>query len=429
MLLGMYNQELLDKNGKPRVYSFRLPSLAQASPYHDPMHLAPASLTESALRRWEECNTHLVQKGPYQPVSKLVAQNRLAVLSSLMVLYNSQRSGSSSLATEFLCKAVSRQQNIMGTESLVEDWLTEFKELDAEEIASYAESLDKQEEVTTAVFRVLEDRVKYADVVHRACGEPVVQLLPESVPSVAMLHTAVSPLTRILAKLVTQGFNKQSSHQRSSYDSSLVPPTLPRIPVNSEFLLELLEAVHLALYSKFSNLAQQSLEDIHFRANHELLPDVLVVTTALRNILHLGVVTEAAVVPSNMSPVLSGGPTLHKSLITNASFRTKKLPDDIPIQDKKEDGDGKNLESISEEGVEGKSKPAKEGGIKVVVKLPSLVKKKSSDPKTVKGPKRKPEPDEADEIVVFSPEMSPPPISEQQDNGPEFEMKQRDSVV
>jgi hypothetical protein len=86
------------------------------------------------------------------------------------------------------------------------------------------------------------------------------------------------------------------------------------------------------------------------------------------------------------------------------------------------------LESISEEGGEGKSKPAKEGGIKVAVKLPSLVKKKTAEPKPPKGPKRKPDTDEGDEIVVFSPEMSPPPTSDQQD-GQEFEMKQRDSIV
>ncbi|XP_065339129.1 hyccin isoform X2 [Cloeon dipterum] len=335
LLLGMYNQELLDKSGKPRVFNFRMPSLAQASVYHEPMSLAPASLTESALRRLEECNTHLVQKGPYQPEEKLIAQNRLPVISALMFLYNSQLSIIPDFASEFLCKAVSR--------------------------------------------------------------------------------------------LVTQGFSKQSSHQRSSYDSTLVPPTLPRIPVNSEFLLELLTAIHHALYTPYSSLATQSLDDVHFRASHELLTDVLLVTTALKNLLQSTVPMGETAVSANISPVLSGNTaTAHKSLITNASFRTKKLPDDIPIQDKKDDGEAKNLESISEENPEGKPKAKESSGIKVPMpKLPSLVKKRtSSDAKAPKANKKKVEIEEQSDEVMFSPD------SDSQDGGEAFDMKNmRDSLV
>ncbi|CAB3364222.1 Hypothetical predicted protein [Cloeon dipterum] len=335
LLLGMYNQELLDKSGKPRVFNFRMPSLAQASVYHEPMSLAPASLTESALRRLEECNTHLVQKGPYQPEEKLIAQNRLPVISALMFLYNTQLSIIPDFASEFLCKAVSR--------------------------------------------------------------------------------------------LVTQGFSKQSSHQRSSYDSTLVPPTLPRIPVNSEFLLELLTAIHHALYTPYSSLATQSLDDVHFRASHELLTDVLLVTTALKNLLQSTVPMGETAVSANISPVLSGNTaTAHKSLITNASFRTKKLPDDIPIQDKKDDGEAKNLESISEENPEGKPKAKESSGIKVPMpKLPSLVKKRtSSDAKAPKANKKKVEIEEQSDEVMFSPD------SDSQDGGEAFDMKNmRDSLV
>ncbi|XP_059475571.1 hyccin [Neocloeon triangulifer] len=331
LLLGMYNQELLDKSGKPRVFSFRIPSLAQASVYHEPMSLAPASLTESALRRLEECNTHLVQKGPYQPEEKLIGQNRLSVISALIFLYNSQLSTIPDAAVEFLCKAVSR--------------------------------------------------------------------------------------------LVTQGFSKQSSHQRSSYDSTLVPPTLPRIPVNSEFLLELLTAIHHALYTPFSSLATQSLDDVHFRASHELLPDVLLVTTAMKNLLHSAAPVNETAVSANISPVLSGtaaATTVHKSLITNASFRTKKLPDDIPIQEKKEEAEGKNLEPICEENAEVKK------GIKVgMPKLPSLVKKRTSSESKAPKNKKKLEQEEHSDEVVFSPD------SDSQDGQTEaFDLKNlRDSLV
>lgn len=52
----------------------------------------------------------------------------------------------------------------MTTDSLVQDWLADYKQLEPEEIVSYAATLDTNEEVTTSVFRVLEDRIKYADV-------------------------------------------------------------------------------------------------------------------------------------------------------------------------------------------------------------------------------------------------------------------------
>lgn len=32
---GLYNFEVVDESGKPKVVSFRLPSLAQASIYHE----------------------------------------------------------------------------------------------------------------------------------------------------------------------------------------------------------------------------------------------------------------------------------------------------------------------------------------------------------------------------------------------------------
>jgi hypothetical protein len=35
LLVGLYNLEVVDESGQPKVVSFRLPSLAQASIYHE----------------------------------------------------------------------------------------------------------------------------------------------------------------------------------------------------------------------------------------------------------------------------------------------------------------------------------------------------------------------------------------------------------
>ncbi|XP_063225017.1 hyccin [Bacillus rossius redtenbacheri] len=265
LLIGLYNLEVVDERGQPKVVSFRLPSLAQASIYHEPMSLAPASLTESALRRLEECNTKLVSWGPLPQVEALNAQNRLKVMTALLFIYNRQLSLLHKSALEHLCK--------------------------------------------------------------------------------------------VSSKLVTQGFTKPGHHQRSSYgsDSSFVPRLLPRIPVSAQLLLELTHATYFAMFNDFGYLATQALEDTHQRCCHEGFPDVLLVTGAIRNSLRVNPSGQPGDGPMGisvaLSPVTTTVTTVAKSMITNASFRTKKLPDDIPIQAAKDEagGEGKNLSSITEE--------------------------------------------------------------------------------
>ncbi|KAK9302044.1 hypothetical protein QLX08_005785 [Tetragonisca angustula] len=265
LLIGLYNLEIVDKSGQQKAISFRLPSLAMLSIFHEPASLAPASLTESAVRRFEECNTKLVSWGPLQQVETLNAQNRLKVMTALLFIYNQQLGYISKFALEQLCK--------------------------------------------------------------------------------------------VATKLVTQGFMKPGHHQRSSYgsESSFVPRLLPRIPVSSQFLLEFLHAVYFAMYNDCWYLGTQAVEDIHNRACYETYPDVMLVTNAIRNSASNGPSGQPSDGPIGISVALSPATataTVSKSMITNASFRTKKLPDDIPIQETKEDsgGEGKsNLVSITEE--------------------------------------------------------------------------------
>ncbi|XP_076760598.1 hyccin-like [Xylocopa sonorina] len=265
LLIGLYNLEIVDKSGQQKAISFRLPSLAMLSIFHEPTSLAPASLTESAVRRFEECNTKLVNWGPLQQVETLNAQNRLKVMTALLFIYNQQLGYISKFALEQLCK--------------------------------------------------------------------------------------------VATKLVTQGFMKPGHHQRSSYgsESSFVPRLLPRIPVCSQFLLEFLHAVYFAMYNDCWYLGTQAVEDIHNRACYETYSSVMLVTNAIRNSASNGPSGQPSDGPIGISVALSPATataTVSKSMITNASFRTKKLPDDIPIQETKDDsgGEGKsNLVSITEE--------------------------------------------------------------------------------
>ncbi|XP_067212551.1 hyccin isoform X2 [Linepithema humile] len=242
LLIGLYNLEVVDKSGQQKAISFRLPSLAMLSIYHEPASLAPASLTESAVRRFEECNTKLVSWGPLRQVETLNAQNRLKVMTALLFIYNQQLDYINKFALEQLCK--------------------------------------------------------------------------------------------VATKLVTQGFMKPGHHQRSSYgsESSFVPRLLPRIPVSSQFLLEFLHAVYFAMYNECWYVGNQAVEDIHNRVCYELYPDVMLVTNAIRNSASTGASGQPSDGPIGISVALSPAtatPTISKSMITNASFRTKKLPDDL----------------------------------------------------------------------------------------------------
>lgn len=235
LLIGLYNYEVVDEEGKPKVVQFRLPSLAQASIYHEPLSLGSQFLTESALRRWEECNTKLVSWGPFPQVEVINAQNRLKVMSALLFIYNRQLSLLPKLALRHFCIAASR--------------------------------------------------------------------------------------------IVTQGFNKKITTASGK--------PVPRIPVSSSFLLEMIEGAYFAMFNEFYTLAHQAVQDIDQRAQYELFPDVMLVTSAVINSLKNNPSGQPCDGPMGISVALSPATTtvtMSKSMITNASFRTKKLPDDIPIQ-------------------------------------------------------------------------------------------------
>lgn len=73
-----------------------------------PLTLAPAFLTESSLRRWEECNTKLVNWGPLPQIEALNAQNRIKIMTALLFVFNRQLSLLSKSALRQLCIVISR---------------------------------------------------------------------------------------------------------------------------------------------------------------------------------------------------------------------------------------------------------------------------------------------------------------------------------
>lgn len=110
----------MDEKGQPKVLSFRVPSLAQSSIYHDSAVLEQSFVAESSLRRWEECNTKLVSWGPLQQVDRLNAQNRQRVVTALMFIFNQQLSCVGLQGLEHTCRTISKCVICLVTKSVVE---------------------------------------------------------------------------------------------------------------------------------------------------------------------------------------------------------------------------------------------------------------------------------------------------------------------
>ncbi|XP_018331354.1 hyccin [Agrilus planipennis] len=285
LLISVYNLDIVDSKGQPRVISFRLPSIAQSSIYHDSSNLESAFLAENALRRWEECNTKLVNWGPLPQVESFNAQNRQRVLAALTFLYNQYVANINIQSVEHACKAISR--------------------------------------------------------------------------------------------IVSQGFISSGSSRTSTESDTLHSALFPhRLAVSSPLLIEFLHVTYHAL-ERGANGAGQTLNDITQRATYECYADVLLVAYAVRNALHFS--------PA-VSVSLPQPHSVSKTMITNASFRTKKLPDDIPIQTEESEAP---LSSITEEQEDTEKNRTRSGSaLKHLPKLPGLSKKPKHQNKGSPTPQR-----------------------------------------
>lgn len=157
---------------------------------------------------------------------------------------------------------------------------------------------------------------------------------------------ALYHLCRTTSLLVNQGFSKIGGHMhRPSYGTDPTSPQsassspnqsslssskpVPRIAINSQFLVELAHANYFAMFNEFASAAIEAVNDLHNRACYEMLPEVILVTNAIRNSLHANPSGQPSDGPMGISVALTPATTtvtVSKSMITNASFRTKKLP-------------------------------------------------------------------------------------------------------
>lgn len=153
---------------------------------------------------------------------------------------------------------------------------------------------------------------------------------------------------RVCTRMVTRGFNHSSSrksHRRNtSYgsDSGIRSPrnSAIRMSLPSSVYLEMIHLAYFAIFNGYATVGSQLVKDIEFRGRHDSLANVLLVSRAV-----LQLATRAAGSPQE--PHIATPSQLTKNMITNASFRTKKMEADIARIETEEDGERMGM--ISEE--------------------------------------------------------------------------------
>ncbi|XP_067931739.1 hyccin 2-like [Watersipora subatra] len=141
-------------------------------------------------------------------------------------------------------------------------------------------------------------------------------------------------LCALSIKVCCTGFNTYLSNRLlltpSAEKNSLI--SRPRIVISPEFLCEALHANYYIMFNGQPELGLEALNCIHQRANYELYTQVILLSNAIKNSLEHNPSGQPYDGPMGVSITITPAhilSSLNKRAITNASFRTRKLPDDI----------------------------------------------------------------------------------------------------
>lgn len=280
-LLALYNLEVVDDKGRPKVTVTTIPSLGRASVYHEPGSLGSPVLTESALSRYEQ-DDRKTFTGPFPVIEKCNAKNRHPVLSHLLRCYNAVVGQLAGRSHQSICDVAIR--------------------------------------VSCAGF----------------------------------FPSSRSSSTRTAGPAAADQQQASDYERPASTATNKVSAYGSRITVSSELLVEMARGVYFALFNYDPALGLDALRCLQFRANHELYADAIMLIRAMINSVESSLSSAAASalsrkgqhglrdVSSAMSTSLlltpafnlsGGGAGANKEVvITNASFRTQKLPDDIGVE-------------------------------------------------------------------------------------------------
>lgn len=141
-------------------------------------------------------------------------------------------------------------------------------------------------------------------------------------------HVSFHFFCRTCSEICKSGFQQHTkdSEDRIRGDLQLNLSRLdPRIPINSEFLTEMLQSLYYIIFNGFASADQEALEAIHFRAQHEMFPDVLLITNAIKHSLLTNPSGRPQDGPVGINIALTPAlPIVKRAPITGASFKSSK---------------------------------------------------------------------------------------------------------
>jgi len=142
-------------------------------------------------------------------------------------------------------------------------------------------------------------------------------------------HTFLEWSCKVSTRMVKRGFD----HDKIRPELRASRPIVSRIFLPSSVYLDMLNLAYFAIYNNFGSEGMKLARAIEHRAKYECVPAVVLVSRAVAQLAASsgGNLEEAPALTVATPSVLT------KNMITNASFRTKKLEGDIPRVENDED--------------------------------------------------------------------------------------------
>ncbi|MBN3298044.1 HYCCI protein, partial [Amia calva] len=233
LLLGIYNLEIVDKDGQSKVLTFTVPSLSKPSVYHEPSTIGSLALTEGALAK--HGLSRVVFSGPHPQRETFTAQNSRSKRAS-WGHFICQLS-STIYPTLLAIVSVRRQQYALVVQIVQDFVLYRF-------------------EVLTFLLLCYNAALSY------------------------MSTTSLQSLCQLSSRISTCGYPRQHVRKYKGINT--------RMSVSSEFLVQLITGIYYALYNGEADMASKALDDVLYRAQLELYPEALLVGNAIKSSLHGG---------------------------------------------------------------------------------------------------------------------------------------------
>ncbi|KAJ8019414.1 hypothetical protein HOLleu_40995 [Holothuria leucospilota] len=129
-------------------------------------------------------------------------------------------------------------------------------------------------------------------------------------------------------RICQSGFSCQTKDTQDRIGGDLklkISSREPRIPLNSEFLSEMVHCLYYIIFNKYASAGQEALQAVHFRAQHEMFAEVLLVTGAIKHSLDTNPSGRPQDGPVGINISLTPpSPVVKKAPVTGASFKSSK---------------------------------------------------------------------------------------------------------